>query len=210
MEDAAAEEIGQERTCIVTRVSGPPEGMIRFVRGPEGSVVPDLRRKLPGRGVWVTASAETVAAAVKKGAFTRGFKQPATPAPSLVHDLDVLLERDALQALSLANKAGAVTSGSTRVEAAITNEGWTVLVHATDAARDGRRKLDQVLARMTAARGEPVILFDSAQLGLALGRPHVIHAALATGPATDAFLARCRKLSLFRGAALTGANGEQV
>jgi predicted RNA-binding protein YlxR (DUF448 family) len=194
-------ESGPERTCVVTRRSGSPDSLIRFVLGPEAMVTPDLKRKLPGRGVWVTASAATIAEAVKKGAFSRGFKSPAKASPTLVEDLGDLLERDALQSLSIANKAGLVITGFAKVESAIGGKAGVVLVHASDAAWDGRRKLGQVCARSGADLGEPVNLFDSAQLGLALGRPHVIHAALGEGAATAAFLARCRKLALFRGVA---------
>ncbi|MEP4104459.1 MAG: DUF448 domain-containing protein, partial [Nitratireductor sp.] len=41
-----------ERTCIVTRRTVEPEDLIRFVAGPDMSVVPDLKRNLPGRGCW--------------------------------------------------------------------------------------------------------------------------------------------------------------
>ena len=44
-----------ERTCIVTRAVKPVAELIRFVLGPDDQVVPDLKHKLPGRGVWVTA-----------------------------------------------------------------------------------------------------------------------------------------------------------
>ena len=200
-----AETTGPERTCVVTRVAGPPDGMIRFVRGPDNVVTPDVRRKLPGRGVWVTASAATVAEAIKKGAFARGFKGPATAPPTLVADLDHLLERDALQSLSMAKKAGLAVAGFTRVEALVAAGNAAVLIQASDAAADGRGKMDRLVGRATGDRGERINLFDSAQLGLALGRAHVIHAALATGPATEAFVARCRKLANFRGVAPGGA-----
>ena len=51
---------GPERSCVVTRVVKAPEDLIRFVAGPDGVIVPDLRRKLPGRGVWTSLSAKTV------------------------------------------------------------------------------------------------------------------------------------------------------
>ena len=206
--DDETETPGPERTCVVTRVAGSPDAMIRFVRGPENAVVPDLRRKLPGRGVWVTASAKTLAEAIKKGAFARGFKGPAVAPPTLVVDVDVLLERDALQSLSMANKAGLAVAGFTRVEATIASGKCAFLVHATDAAADGRRKLERIFARSAGDDGAWMNLFDSSQLGLALGRPHVIHAALATGPATDAFATRCRKLANFRGVAPAGAGSD--
>ena len=192
-----------ERTCIVTRQSGPPDALIRFVRAPDGTVTPDLRRKLPGRGVWVTASSARVAEAIKKGAFARGFKAASNAPASLAGDVDALLARDALSSLSMANKAGAVTSGFSKVEAAVAAGKHPVLLHAADAAADGGRKMRQVFFRTmrenAGLKGIEVRLFDSAQLGLALGRPHVIHAALAAGPATDAFRARCEKLLGYRG-----------
>ena len=34
---------GSERTCIVNRRSGSPDGLVRFVVGPDGDVVPDVK-----------------------------------------------------------------------------------------------------------------------------------------------------------------------
>jgi len=80
--------------------------MIRFVMGPGAIVVPDIGRKLPGRGVWVTARADRVAEAVKRQAFSRGFKTKAVASESLAAEIEALLTKDCLQALSMANKAG--------------------------------------------------------------------------------------------------------
>ena len=60
---------GPTRTCIATRETRGVEGMIRFVAAPDGMVTPDLKRKLPGRGVWVTATQEAVTEAVRKKAL---------------------------------------------------------------------------------------------------------------------------------------------
>jgi predicted RNA-binding protein YlxR (DUF448 family) len=206
------DERGPERTCLVTRRKGSPDAMIRFVVGPEGQVVPDLRRRLPGRGVWVTASADTMAQAQRKGAFARGFRKPVTVSQTLAADVDALLEREALQALSLANKAGLVITGFAKVEAEIAAHRLAGLVHARDGGDDGVRKLTQALLRHhgeAALRWPRVRLFGSDQLDLALGRTNVIHAALKTGAASDSFLSRCRALAVYRdGAALeqTGQN----
>ena len=54
----AQDEDGSQRTCIVTRAKLPPDELLRFVLAPDGQVVPDLKRKLPGRGVWVQATAK--------------------------------------------------------------------------------------------------------------------------------------------------------
>ena len=189
-----------ERTCIVTRAKGLPEEMIRFVIGPGGTVVPDIRRKLPGRGVWVTARAGYVAEAVKRQAFSRGFKTKVVASESLAAEIEALLTNDCLQALSLANKAGQVVSGLAKAEEAIASGSIAGLVHAVGCGADGIRKLGQSLRRRYGdewARPR-VELFVSGQLDLALGRTNVIHAALIEGAASEGFLKHCRRLTLYR------------
>lgn len=197
------DEKGPERTCIVTRVAQPKEGMIRFVLSPDGVVTPDIRQNLPGRGVWVTGSREKVGEAVRKKIFGRAFKTQVETPPDLAADVDRFLERDALQALSLANKAGAVTAGFAKVESVIMAGKARALIRAKDGGADGARKLGQVVRRVQVEDGreiEIVDLFESAQLDLALGRSNVIHAALATGGAAENFLARLRRLGFYRSA----------
>jgi predicted RNA-binding protein YlxR (DUF448 family) len=189
-----------ERTCIVTRTKGLPEDMIRFVVGPGAIVVPDIGRKLPGRGVWVTARADRVAEAVKRQVFSRGFKTKVMASDSLAADIEALLTKDCLQALSMANKAGLVITGFAKAEQAIALRAIAGLVHAADCGADGMRKLGQVLRRRHGCeRAMPrVNLFASGQLDLALGRANVVHAALIEGSASESFLGRCRKLALYR------------
>lgn len=196
----AQSDEGSQRTCIVTRAKLPPDELMRFVLSPDGEVVPDLKRKLPGRGVWVQATATTLAEAIRRKAFARGFKEAATTPADLTERVDALLEKDALQSLSMANKAGLVTAGAFKVEAEIAGQMPAALIHARDGSPDGVRKLAAALKR----RGETTVetprieLFASAQLDLALGRANVIHAALRKGAASGAFLARCRRLALYR------------
>ena len=202
--DAELDETGPERTCIVSRVKGSPDQMIRFVAAPDGTVTPDLKKRLPGRGVWVTATAKAVAEALKKGAFARGLRAKVSASPALADEVGALLERDALQYLSLVNKTGLVVTGFAKVEKAVASAAEIAgMLHATDAGDDGVRKMGQVLSRRygeAADRIPRVILFASSQMDLALGRANVIHAALKTGPAAEAFLSRARRLALYRGA----------
>ena len=197
------EEKGPERTCIVTRAKAAPEAMIRFVVGPDATVVADIRRKLPGRGVWVTASEALVAEAVRKQAFSRGFKTKVKAEPTLGADVGDLLTRDALQSLAMANKAGAVITGFAKVESAIGAGKVAAVLHASEAGEDGVRKLEGAVRRAAASGNPPlsIKLFGAAQLELALGGTNVIHAALAVGPAGHAFLTRCRRLVMYRSAA---------
>jgi predicted RNA-binding protein YlxR (DUF448 family) len=195
------DERGPERTCVVTGGKGPPEAMLRFVRSADGEVTPDLKRKLPGRGVWTRLDKAVVRRAAAKQSFSRGFRAEAKAAPELAEEVDRLLERDALQFLSIVNKAGLVTAGAAKVEAAIASGTVVALIHAADGAVDGAGKLERLLR----ARGGPsaeaaarVKLFSSRQLDLALGRTNVIHAALNEGEASAALLAKIARLTQYR------------
>ena len=195
------------RMCAVSREQRLVSELIRFVVSPTGEVVPDIKRKLPGRGLWLTASHKTVAEAVRRHQFAKGFKRDVRVAPSLAADTENLLSRSAVEALAIAAKAGQVVAGFAKVEAALRNRqnGGPVaaLIHAADGAEDGIRKLDAAARQNTGNRAEtpelPVITaLTSAELDLALGRSNVVHAALLAGRASDTFLARARLLERFR------------
>jgi hypothetical protein len=193
-----------ERMCVATRTVRPVADMIRFVIGPDGEAVPDLKRKLPGRGVWVTATQDALSDAVKRKALARGFKQEVRLPADLVARTGELLERAALDALAMAGKAGLVATGFTRVEAALAREKVVALLHAAEAAADGVRKLDAALRRRL--EHDPIVtigILTSAQLDLAFGRPNVVHAALLAGPPSDTFLARLQRLERFRSGELS-------
>jgi predicted RNA-binding protein YlxR (DUF448 family) len=191
-----------DRTCIVSRRPAGPDELVRFVVGPDGTVVPDLKRSLPGRGCWVTADREHVDKAVKKGAFARALKAQVTVPPDLGGMVDSLLAKSALGALGLARKAGAVALGATKVEAAVRSGAALLVLHATEASEDGLRKIAQA-RRATAHIGGPEIraykLFSEQELGLALGGTNVIHAAVLAGDAGRAAEKRMVALDRYRG-----------
>ena len=192
---------GFERLCIVTREVKPVTEMVRFVIGPDRDVVPDLKRRLPGRGVWVTATRAAVAEAVKRRAFARGFKTDVRAAPDLPDVVERLLERSALDALSMVHKAGRTVLGFAQIERALANEPVIVLLRAADAGREGVRKLATATRNRLAEKDDELVVVDrftAPQLDLAFGRPNVVHAALLAGSASDGFLARYRNLERFR------------
>ena len=202
-----------ERTCIVTREAKTPAGLIRFVLGPDQQVYPDLKHKLPGRGVWITARATLVEEAVRRRLFSRAFKTEAKASDTLAGDIGRLLRDDLRQGLSLANKAGSVITGFHKVESVITDKPIVALIHAAEAAEDGRRKIaNQLRKRLGEAISHfPVIQeLSNDELDLALGRSHVIHAALVAGAGSDGFLNRWHRYRLFRGigADQTGLDNE--
>ncbi|MFO1150139.1 MAG: RNA-binding protein [Alsobacter sp.] len=193
---------GPHRLCVATRAVKPVEELIRFVVGPGDVLAPDLRHKLPGRGVWVTATREAVGEAVRRRAFGRSLKASVVVPPGLADEIEALLVRWARESLSLANKAGQVASGFAKVEAAIGSGAVEGVIQARDAAADGVRKIAQALRRRYGERERMIPVVDgleSSELGLALGRSHVIHAALMKGSASRACLARFRALERYRG-----------
>ena len=199
----------RSRMCAVTREVRPIDELIRFVVAPQGEVIPDLKRKLPGRGLWVSASRQAVAEAVRRHQFGRGFKRDVRVAPTLAADTEALLVRSAVEALAMAAKAGQVISGFSKVEDALRQRQGSdrapiqALIHASDGAADGIRKLDAMARQIAGINDEsnrfPVVTaLTSEQLDLALGRSNVIHAALLAGPASKTFLSRSQLLVRYR------------
>jgi predicted RNA-binding protein YlxR (DUF448 family) len=195
------------RMCAVTRQVRPIDELIRFVVSPSGEVMADLKRKLPGRGLWISASRQAVAEATRRSHFSKGFKREVRAAPTLAGDTENLLVRGVIDALAMAAKAGQVISGFSKVEGALeqrqAQNSVRALIHAADGAADGIRKLDAVARQNTANNGEsreiPVVTaLTSEQLDLALGRSNVIHAALLAGPASKTFLSRSHVLVRYR------------
>jgi uncharacterized protein len=191
------------RMCAVSRQVRPVDELIRFVLSPDGTVVPDLKRKLPGRGLWITASRARVAEAVRRNQFSRGFKRDVRPAQTLPADTENLLARSVVEALAMAAKAGQVVAGFAKVEDALLGGQARVLIHASDGAPDGIRKLDALVRQRGGNHGEsagfPIItVLTSAELDLALGRTNVIHAALLASPSGKTFLSRSQILVRYR------------
>jgi uncharacterized protein len=179
-----------ERMCIVTREVRDESELIRFVRSPSGEAVPDVRRKLPGRGVWVSARRDIVAEAQRKRLFSRGFSAETTAPEDLAQRVAGLLRETALAYLSLARKAGEAVTGFFKVAEWRDRGVAAVMIHAREAAEDGRRKL--------AAPGIPEVrCFTGPELDLAFGRSNVVHAALARGGLADRFLAAARRVETY-------------
>lgn len=192
------------RTCAVTRAELSPDDLIRFVQAPDGHIVPDLAGRLPGRGVWITCARAAVEAACKSSAFTKALRRPVVVGDELPVLVEKLMVRRAIEALSLANKAGLVASGFAKTEAAIGAGACAALVHASDAAADGMDKLDRRFhaacnGREKGCQAAIITALTSEELSLAIGRPNVVHAALACGGAGRHFLKAAGRLQRYRG-----------
>ncbi|MEZ5926171.1 MAG: RNA-binding protein [Hyphomicrobiaceae bacterium] len=188
-----------ERRCAVTRAVLPAGELIRFVAGPDGAIVPDLARKLPGRGVWVTCSRDRIDEAAAKGVFSRSLKAAVSAPADLGASVEALLRRRCLDYLSLANKAGEVVAGAYKLETALGKGQIRALLHAREAAENGRQPLDRRLRATAPDAPAPIGLFTSAELSLALGRSNVVHAGLKGGGMSRKLLSEVRRLGLYIG-----------
>ena len=191
-----------QRTCLVSRTTMPVARLLRFVLSPEGQVVVDLKNRLPGRGVWIERTRAKVQEAVKKKLFSKGFKQEARVAPDLPDEIDSLLVRDLRQALALANKAGMVVAGFAKVDNAIKNTRLAAVVQASDGGDDGHKKIVGALHKRFKDTKSVIPVIDvlsNNELSLALGRSHVIHAAVTAGAGSNGLLKCWVHLCDYRG-----------
>ena len=193
---ATLAEAARERRDIVSGEVMEEARLIRFVPGPDGLVVPDLARKLPGRGLWVAADRASVETAARKGLFSRAAKAKLQAPPDLADQVESLLRRRLLSALGLARKAGDLTSGFEKVSAAIQSGKAAWLIEASDGAADGRRKLWAQARRQSRPPGL-LGVFTASELGLALGLENVIHTAFLAGRAADRWAQDVHRLAGF-------------
>ncbi len=182
-----------ERMCIVTREVQDEQALIRFVRSPDGHVVPDLQRKLPGRGVWVSLSRERLREAISKKLFSRGFGAETKATPELVDLVGDLLRKQALSTFSLTKKAGLAVSGNSKVEDMVGKNQAQIIIHAREAAPDGRRKID----KLAAADVKVINIFEVDELDLAFGRSNVIHAAVGRGKLAEKLLLAVKRIEMY-------------
>jgi len=200
-----------ERKCIVKRQAVDRDELLRFVLGPsidasgsindpsQGSIVtPDLKEKLPGRGVWITGNRACMEEAVKKKLFSRAFKEPCKVADDLPETVEALLEKRCLNMLSLAKKAGQVVTGFDKVYSAMSKTTLEMLIEAADGAPGGQKKLEKKFLAIF-PDGQIVNLFTSEQMDMAFGSTNVIHAAITHGNMTQNVQAAVEKLVKYRG-----------
>lgn len=194
---------GPVRQCAVTRERLEPNALIRFVRGPDGTVVPDSFGKLPGRGAWIKADHETLSTGLKSGVFSRAFKANSQPMPGLEAEVERQLVQRCTGLLGMAKKSGMAVLGFDQVRDYIRKQEPGLLLEASDGAEDGRNKV-HFLAKAIYEDVKVAGALSSAELGMAFGRQHVVHALLEHGALSDAFEVAYQRLIGFRDAPETG------
>ncbi|WP_179381538.1 RNA-binding protein [Jannaschia marina] len=166
---------GPERRCIVTGESGPKAGLIRFVVGPDDTVVPDVAGKLPGRGIYVSADRATLEKAVEKRIFSKGVRKQVQVPEGLLDLVEATLLKRLIDGIAIARKAGRAIAGYEKVKIMLDREEAQVLLQAVDGSERGKGKLS------TPQGGKWVGFLTADELGQAFGRDRVIHAAVASG-----------------------------
>ena len=176
-------EPGALRTCIASGAQDAPERMLRFVVGPEGNVVPDLARRLPGKGMWLTAERTAVEQAMAKKLFARAARAAVTVEADLPQRIERLLLERVLEDLSRARRAGRAVSGFVKVEQLIGRQRAGLLIVADEADGDGLGKLK--------ASGLPLErVGDAAALGAVFGREQAVYVAVSRDDASGHFIQR--------------------
>jgi len=183
---------GPERKCVATGETQPKAGLIRFVLGPDNQVFADVMGKLPGRGVYVTATREALELAAKKKLFARGFKAQVTVQKDLVDDVERQILRRTVELISLARKSGDAVGGYEKVKDWLDKEEARVLIQASDGSGRGKSKLS------TPHRGKYIGCMTADELGMAFGRETVIHAALASGGLSQRVVEEAQRLQGLR------------
>jgi predicted RNA-binding protein YlxR (DUF448 family) len=189
---------GPERRCIVTRASAPRAGLVRFVLGPDGAVVPDLAESLPGRGVWVSAARAAVETARAKNIFAHAFRAPAKAPPDLADRVERLLAERCIAHIGFARRADQIVFGRDPVRAAMAAGALRLLVAAADSqGRDAAELAERF-------RGERFAVLTAEEIGAALGRAGIVHLGIKPGRLAEALARDLRRLEGFRAEAAVG------
>jgi hypothetical protein len=167
--------------------------LLRFAVGPDGSLVPDVAARLPGRGLWLTPRRDIVERALAKRLFARAARRPVLVPPELADRIEALLARRCCDALGLARRAGLAVAGIERVGEAVRRGRAALLLFAVDGAEGGRRKRAALAGDLPAAS-----VLTAAELGGAFGHERTVHAAVGGGTLCEGLRADLARLAGFR------------
>ena len=181
------------RRCIASGVARPREELLRFVIGPDRQLVPDITRRLPGRGIWLSADRDSVKRALTRKLFDRAARQALRVDAGLADLIESLLALRCVELVGMARRAGQAVSGFEKVRAEIKKRRVGLLLAAADGAADGRRKLRLLAPEAPIAWG---LLAD--ELGRAFGREKVVHGVVAQGALARKIADEAGRLQGFR------------
>ena len=188
------EERGPLRRCVATRESLPKERMIRFVLGPERVLVPDLAGRLPGRGMWLSARADVLEGALKRGAFSKAARGQVHPPPDLSERIEAGLRHRVRDLVGFARRAGQAVCGFQQAREWLQSGRAGLLVQAFDGSVPERARL---LGR---SEVPACVVLSATELGQVFGRDHAVHAVVARGHLADEIAREAARLGGFSSA----------
>ena len=204
-----------ERRCVVTGEVSPAEQLVRLALGPDNSIAPDVHGRAPGRGAWIGVNRADLEAAHAKGKLKGGLARALHEGHIVIPDdlgerIEVQLMRATLDRLGLEARSGTLISGSDKIEQAARRGQVRLLLHASDAGEDGRKKLAQAWRvgedDEGSGREGQVLPVDRGTLSMALGRENAVHLALTDARAADRVLAHLSRWQFFTGWSRDAAN----
>jgi predicted RNA-binding protein YlxR (DUF448 family) len=208
-DNEAEPETGPLRRCVVTRERLPKERMIRFVVGPDRQIVPDLAARLPGRGIWLSASRDVLNSSrlqrdgrqtEKRGddayrqlvrAFARAARGPVSVPPDLSVLLQTALVRRIGDCVGLARRAGQAVAGYEKAREALRTGRFRLVVQASDGSEAER-------GRFLSGFGPELTIIDplpGETLGRVFGRDYVVHVAVAPGKLAESLVVEAGRLA---------------
>jgi predicted RNA-binding protein YlxR (DUF448 family)/ribosomal protein L7Ae-like RNA K-turn-binding protein len=203
--EAEAEDSGPNRRCLVTGAVLPVERLVRFVIGPDASVVPDVEGRLPGRGFWLSAERDVVNKALAKNAFAKAARRPVVAPGDLADRIESLLLRRCVELLGMARRAAQIVAGFDQVRAALIEGRGGLLIEAADGAPEGRDKLRALAPKLPVSA-----VLTSDELGAAFGRERFVHVLLTRGRLAERLRGEAERLAGFRNASAIGPGSGAV
>lgn len=185
------------RKCMAKGEVRESAQMIRYVLAPDGAVWPDVTEKAPGRGVWVTASASDLDAAIKRKAFAAGFKRKVVVSDDLARQVERQLREQVLHLLGLARRTGVVLVGETAVREHLRGEAPAVLFEASDGSERARGRMIGMARSLWDDEFAVADCFLAEELGKALGRPPCTHVLVHPSKLGDKLALQLLRLSGF-------------
>jgi predicted RNA-binding protein YlxR (DUF448 family) len=149
--------------------------MLRFVAGPEQKLVFDAAATLPGRGLWLSARADVITSALKRGVFARAANQQVKIPDNLPDLIEAGLKRRMAELLGLARRGGNAISGFEKAREWLAAGKVGLVVQAKDGSAEECR-------RFLGGRDVPVVTaLSAAALGKVFGRDNAVHVVIAGG-----------------------------
>ena len=160
------------RKCIASGEILNKKDLLRFVILEDNTVVPDFKKKLPGKGIYVKNAKSLLEKAIKNNLFGKQLKKSAKASHELVTQVETILFKQALNSISLARKAGVMISGMDKVKEALKKNNVAFLLEAQNAGTDGHNKIMSLAQNL-----EVFNLFKIEELDKELAKDNTVHLA---------------------------------